>query len=99
MRRSPRLRALGRLSVGTGIVLVPLVVGMYLVFVPGSPFEPWGLGGLAERLVFVVLLGWYVLAAAALGRRAPSGEPRGRSAAAGRTTTSGDVVRPATRRR
>lgn len=74
MRRSPGLRALGRLSAGAGLVLVPLVVAMFLAFAPVSPFEPLGLGGLAERLVFLVLLGWYVLAAVALLRlRAPIG--------------------------
>jgi Protein of unknown function (DUF998) len=69
MRRAPALRAPGRLAVGAGLVLVPLVVAMYLVFAPGSPFEPWGLGGLVERLVFTVLLGWYFLAAVLLLRR------------------------------
>jgi hypothetical membrane protein len=91
LRRSPRLRALGLLSVGAGVALVPLVAAMYLVFVPGSPFEPWGVGGLVERLVFVVLLGWYVLAAVALGRRWPSGEPA--------PATPGDVAAPTPQRR
>jgi hypothetical membrane protein len=82
LRRAPGLRALAGLSVAAGVALVPLVVGMYVVFAPGSPFAAWGVGGLVERLTFGVLLSWYALAAAVFTARWTA------------ATTPGDVAGP-----
>jgi len=66
LRRIESLRGLGTYSVVAGLLTLALIVVM---------FSTWmlGFGGLTERVFFVEILAWYVVAALRLLRREPTG--------------------------
>jgi hypothetical membrane protein len=61
VRPIPAWRRHGIYSMLTSASLVVLIILMNLAFMPTSPLGAFRLGGLAERIVFVDLLAWYVV--------------------------------------
>ena len=71
LRRDARLRRWGTDSLVFAVVMVLLVAVMFWLFNPNSPAAPTRLGGLAERLVSVETLAWYVVFGWRLFRTGP----------------------------
>ncbi len=61
VRRIPPWRGYGIYSLLASASLAVLIVLMNLTFIPTSPLAALRLGGLAERIVFIDLLAWYVV--------------------------------------
>lgn len=60
LRRDRRWRRWAVYSLVASPVTFALIVVMSVAFTPGSPLAPAGVAGLAERVVIVEILAWYV---------------------------------------
>jgi hypothetical membrane protein len=79
-RRLRGWRGLGRASTACGIAVLVLIPVTFVFFSPTSPLFAIGIGGLVERVLFLVFCGWMVATAARVlrevGDRAREAETR-----------------------
>jgi hypothetical membrane protein len=61
LRRQPRWRAWGIYSLAAAAATIVLIAIMFWLFNPGSPAASTRLGGLAERIVSIETLAWWVI--------------------------------------
>ncbi len=61
LRRTPGWRGWGLYSLAAAATTVLLIAIMFWLFNPSSPAAPTRLGGLAERIVSVETLAWWVI--------------------------------------